>query len=153
MHDQHAALSQAPANQRITQQRQQATPARLMAASVAPTARVRMNLDMGPSNRLTDRVWVLDGRLAGAWPAGQPQPLTSQPPPAPVARPAGPMGEPGLGGLLLSFGDALDGQLLAQPGMLVVHVLPPFTGYGCGSRLAWLARPGRAGSWERWRPD
>jgi hypothetical protein len=33
------------------------------------------------------------------------------------------MDKPRPGGLLLSFGDALGGQLLAQPGMLVVHVL------------------------------
>src|SRR4029453_1854223 len=46
-------------------------------------------------------------------------------PPVAAARPAGAVGEPGLGGLLLSFGDALGGQLLAQPGMLVVHVPPP----------------------------
>jgi hypothetical protein len=32
------------------------------------------------------------------------------------------MGEPRLGGLLLSFRDALGSQLLAQPGMLEVHV-------------------------------
>jgi hypothetical protein len=34
------------------------------------------------------------------------------------------MGQPGLGGLLVSFGDALFGQRLAQPGMLVLHVVP-----------------------------
>jgi hypothetical protein len=42
-----------------------------------------------------------------------------------AAGPAGVLGEPGLGGLLVSLGDALGGQLLAQPGMLVVH-LPSF---------------------------
>jgi hypothetical protein len=31
-----------------------------------------------------------------------------------------------MGGLLVSFGDALGGQCLAQPGMLVVHVSLPF---------------------------
>jgi hypothetical protein len=36
------------------------------------------------------------------------------------------MDKPRPGGPLVSFGDALGGQLLAQPGMLVVHVLPPF---------------------------
>jgi hypothetical protein len=30
-----------------------------------------------------------------------------------------------MGGLLVSFGDALLGQCLAQPGMLVVHVCSP----------------------------
>jgi hypothetical protein len=32
------------------------------------------------------------------------------------------VGQPGLGGLLLLFGDALGGQQLAQPVMLVVHI-------------------------------
>jgi hypothetical protein len=41
---------------------------------------------------------------------------------ASAAGPAGVLGEPGLGGLLVSLGDALGGQLLAQPGMLVVHL-------------------------------
>jgi ABC-type Na+ efflux pump permease subunit len=34
------------------------------------------------------------------------------------------MGQPSLGGLLVSFGDSLGGQRLAQPGMLVLHVIP-----------------------------
>jgi hypothetical protein len=71
-------------------------------------------------------MWMPDGRLADAWPAGQLPPSTGQPAPA-ASRPTGALGEPGLGGLLVSFRDALGGQLLAQPGMLVVHVLPlPF---------------------------
>jgi hypothetical protein len=36
------------------------------------------------------------------------------------------MGQPGPGGLLVSFRDALLGQRLAQPGMLVLHVVAPF---------------------------
>jgi hypothetical protein len=32
------------------------------------------------------------------------------------------VGKPGLGGLLLSFGDVLGGEQLAQPGVLVVHI-------------------------------
>jgi hypothetical protein len=51
-------------------------PARLMAASVVPTARVRMNLDMNGSDRSTDGICVVDGRLADAWPAGQLPPPT-----------------------------------------------------------------------------
>jgi hypothetical protein len=98
--------------------------ARVMAASVAAATTARVNLDMG-AHRSTDPVWMLDGRLAGAWPAGQPPPATGQLPSTPVARPAGALGEPDMGGPLLSFGDALGGQLLAQPGMLVVHVPPP----------------------------
>jgi hypothetical protein len=67
-------------------------------------------------------VWVSNGRLGGdAWPAGQ-LPPPSQP--APVAARPSAMGEPGLGGLLVSFADALGGQRLAQPGMLVLHVIP-----------------------------
>jgi hypothetical protein len=66
-------------------------------------------------------VWVSNGRLGGdAWSAGQLPP--SQP--APVAARPSAMGQPGLGGLLVSFGDALGGQGLAQPGMLVLHVVP-----------------------------
>jgi hypothetical protein len=81
---------------------------------------------MVASDQSTDRVWMPDGRLGGgAWPAGQLPPPTSQPPPASAARTAGAVGEPGLGGLLLSFAAALGGQLLAQPGMLVVHVSSP----------------------------
>jgi len=34
------------------------------------------------------------------------------------------MRESGMGGLLVAVTDALLGQQLAQPGMLVVHVLP-----------------------------
>jgi hypothetical protein len=34
--------------------------------------------------------------------------------------------QPRMGGLLVAFGDALVGQCLAQPGMLVVHGSHPF---------------------------
>jgi hypothetical protein len=41
-----------------------------------------------------------------------------------------------MGGLRSSFGDALLGQYLAQPGMLVVHVLPfPVARPVCSSDL------------------
>jgi hypothetical protein len=84
-------------------------------------------------------MWVADGRLAGAaGPAGQPPPATGQPLPASAARPASAMGEPGLGGLLVSFGDALGGQLLAQPGMLVVHVLPLSSSCECADAAVQL---------------
>jgi hypothetical protein len=43
---------------------------------------------------------------------------------APVARPTSVMRESGMGGLLVPLGDALLGEQLAQPGMLVVHLLP-----------------------------
>jgi hypothetical protein len=67
---------------------------------------------------------VSDGRLGSdAWPAGQ-LPPSSQP--ASVAARPSAVGEPGTGGLLVSFRDALFGQRLAQPGMLVVHVVAPF---------------------------
>jgi hypothetical protein len=66
---------------------------------------------------------MTDGRLgSGAWPADQLPPATDQPPVAPAARPTSNVGQPSLGSLLLSFGDALGGQQLAQPGMLVVHI-------------------------------
>jgi hypothetical protein len=69
---------------------------------------------MDASDRSTDAVWVLDGRLGGSgWPAGQLPPPTSQPAPAAAARPTSGLREPGMGGLLLSFGDALGGQQLA----------------------------------------
>jgi hypothetical protein len=66
---------------------------------------------------------MTDGRLGGgAWPAGQLPPATGGPLPASSARSTGAVGQPGLGGLLLSFGDALGGEQLAQPGVLVVHI-------------------------------
>jgi hypothetical protein len=48
----------------------------------------------------------------GAWPDQLPPPA-GPPPVALAARPTGAVGEPGLGGLLVSLGDALGGQLLA----------------------------------------
>jgi hypothetical protein len=76
-------------------------PARLMADSVTATARVRVNLDMHGSDRSTDGIWMADGRLADAWPAGQLPPPTGQPAPPAAVRPTGAMGEPGPGALLM----------------------------------------------------
>jgi hypothetical protein len=82
-----------------------------------------VSLDIGASDRSTDAVGMTDGRLGrGAWPAGQLPPATGGPLPASAARSTSAVGQPGLGGLLLSFGDALGGQQLAQPGVLVVHI-------------------------------
>jgi hypothetical protein len=68
---------------------------------------------------------MTDGRLGrGAWPAGQLPPATNGPLPVSAARLTGALRQPGLGGLLLSLGEALGGEQLAQPGVLVVH-LPP----------------------------
>jgi hypothetical protein len=72
-------------------------------------------------------VWTV-GWLVGrdAWPpGGQPPPATAQPPPSPARR-ASATHQSRLGGLLVAFGDALLGQGLAQPGMLVVHGPHPF---------------------------
>jgi hypothetical protein len=107
---------------------------------------MRRRCAVGISDRSTDAARMRDGRLGGdAWPAGQPPPAKGEPPPAPVARSAGALGEPSLGGLVLSFGDVLGGQLLAQPGMLVVHVLHLSSRRGCWSstRLARTARSTR----------
>jgi hypothetical protein len=52
---------------------------------------------------------------------------------------------PAHGSLLSPIGHALLGQRLAQPGMVVVHVLPRVGRCGCAP-LAWPARRGRAGS-------
>src|SRR5215211_6693699 len=99
-------------------------PARFMAARVAANTRVRASLDMVASDLSTDAGWIADGRLGGStWPTGQLPPATGQPSVAPVARPTSVMRESGMGGLLVPLGDALLGQQLAQPGMLVVHVL------------------------------
>jgi hypothetical protein len=107
---------------------------------------MRRRCAVGISDRSTDAARMRDGRLGGdAWPAGQPPPAKGEPPPAPVARSAGALGEPSLGGLVLSFGDVLGGQLLARPGMLVVHVLHLSSRRGCWSstRLARTARSTR----------
>jgi hypothetical protein len=64
---------------------------------------------MSASNRSIDPVWAPEVHLGGdAWLTSQLPPATSQPPVAPT-RPTSPLGEPGLGGLLVSFGDALGG--------------------------------------------
>jgi hypothetical protein len=78
---------------------------------------------MGASDRSADVVWMTDGRPGGgAWPAGQLPPATNGPLPVSAARLTGAVGQPGLGGLLLSFGEALGGEQLAQAGVLVVHI-------------------------------
>jgi hypothetical protein len=71
-------------------------------------------------------VWAV-GWLVGrdAWPPGQLPPAAAQPPPAPARR-ASATHQPGMVSLLMPFGDALLGQGLAQPGMLVVHRSHPF---------------------------
>jgi len=46
------------------------------------------------------------------------------------------LGHAGLGGLLLSFGDALGGEQLAQAGVLVVHELPSCNSAASSPRLA-----------------
>jgi hypothetical protein len=71
-------------------------------------------------------VWAVDWLFGrDAWPPGQLPPAAAQPPPAPTRRASG-TDQPRLGGLLVAFGDALVGQCLAQPGMLVVHGSHPF---------------------------
>ena len=67
--------------------------------------------------------WLLGGHVQP--PGGQPPPATASSPPAPTRR-ASVSYQPRLGGLLVAFGDALVGQCLAQPGMLVVHGSHPF---------------------------
>jgi hypothetical protein len=65
---------------------------------------------MGASDRSTGAVGMADGWLGGgAWPADQLPPVTGQPLVAAVAWPTSAVGQAGLGGLLLSFGDALGG--------------------------------------------
>jgi hypothetical protein len=75
------------------------------------------------ADRSTGAVWAMGWLLGGGgWPPGQLPPAMDHPPPAPAARWASATRKPCLGGLLSPFGDALVGQHLAQPGMLVVHV-------------------------------
>jgi hypothetical protein len=81
--------------------------------------------------------WV-GGRRASCWPPGQLPPAIGQPPTA--ARRASTTRQPGVGGLLSPFADALLGQHLAQPGMLVVHGSFPFlplspSSGGCQQRV------------------
>jgi hypothetical protein len=112
-------------------------PARFMAARVAPMMRVRASLDMVASDRSTDAVWAMGWLLGGdGWPAGQLPPATGRPRSTPTPRRASAEPQPRMGGLLSPFGDALLGQDLAQPGMLVVHVRSPSCSSAC-----WFQRP------------
>jgi hypothetical protein len=71
-------------------------------------------------------VWVFGWVVGGhAWPPGQPPPATTRPRPAPAGR-ASATRQPRLVGLLAPFDDALLGQRLTQPGVLVVHGSFPF---------------------------
>src|SRR4029453_12993534 len=95
--------------------------------------------------------WSSSGRSAGAvgavgwlvggpaWPPDSLPPATAQLPPAPPRR-ASASHQPRMVGLLVPFADALGGQGLAQPGMLVVHGSHPFPQL---SRIdCWLAQDG-----------
>src|SRR5215211_7197535 len=80
-----------------------------------------------PPDRSVGAVWTV-GWLVGGHiqpPGGQPPPATAGSPSAPTRR-AGVTYQPRMVGLLVAFGDALVGQRLAQPGMLVVHESHPF---------------------------
>jgi len=67
------------------------------------------------------------GGLVGGdvWPAGQLPPATGRPPGAAATRRASTPEQSRQGSLLVPFGDALGGQGLAQPSMLVVHAASP----------------------------
>src|SRR5512132_3325508 len=66
----------------------------------------------------------MGGLLGGdARPGGQLPPATGRPPGAAATRRPSASEQSRMGGLLVSFSDALAGQRLAQPGMLVVHLL------------------------------
>jgi hypothetical protein len=72
-------------------------------------------------------VWAVGWLVGGsAQPSGgQPPPDTFRPPPGAAGR-ANATRQPRVVGLLATFGDALVGHRLAQPGMLVVHGPSPF---------------------------
>lgn len=76
---------------------------------------------------------------ADAWPPSQPPPATGHPRPAPTLWRATGTRKPRLGGPLLPLGDALLGQHLAEPRMLVAHDVLPSCSSACLFR-----RPGRA---------
>jgi hypothetical protein len=67
--------------------------------------------------------WLVGG---DGWPPSRLPPATGRPPPVPATRWTSATHQLRVGGLLSPFGDALLGQRLAQPGMLVVHVAFPF---------------------------
>jgi len=87
---------------------------------------------MVASDRSTDAVratgWLLGG---DGWPAGQLPPAMGRPRSTPTTRRASAEAQPRLGGLFSPLGDALLGQRLAQPGMLVVHVPSPSSSSAC----------------------
>jgi hypothetical protein len=90
--------------------------------------------------------WLVGGH---AWPpGGQPPPATAGSPPAPTRR-ASVTYQPRMVGLLVAFGDALVGQRLAQPGMLVVHGSHPFLQLSRMDR-GWL-RMGRGRAVRIWQ--
>jgi hypothetical protein len=92
---------------------------------------------MVTSDRLRGAVWASGWLLGGdGWPPSQLPPATGRPGATPATRRAGAEPQPRLGGLLSPLGDVLVGQDLAQPGMLVVHVLPfPVARPVCSSDL------------------
>jgi hypothetical protein len=81
-----------------------------------------------------------DGLLVGgvAWPPHQLPPATGCPSAA-AARRASATCQSDLGGLLVPIGDALLGQGLAEPGMLVVHGPSPFPPARPHWLLLWLS--------------
>src|SRR5215218_6387455 len=112
--------------------------ARFMAARVAPRTRARASLDMVASDRSTGALRVTGWLVGGdGWPPGQLPPAAARPGPAPAARWASTRHQSCVGGLLVPLGDALLGQRLAQPGMLVVHVSFP----SCSSAASPAIRP------------
>jgi hypothetical protein len=97
-----------------------------VAGGVTQRTRVRASLDMIASDRSTGALGAVGWLLGGdGWPPGQLPPATGHPCPAPAAGWASATHQSRMGGLLSPFGDALLGQRLAQPGMLVVHVSSP----------------------------
>jgi hypothetical protein len=78
---------------------------------------------MVASDRSTEAVWATDWLVGGdGWPADQLPPATSRSRPTLALRWASATNQPRMSGLLVPLGDALLGQDLAQPSMLVVHV-------------------------------
>ena len=67
--------------------------------------------------------WLVRGH---AWPPGRLPPATDHPCPAATAARASTMHQQRIGGLLMALGDALLGQHVAQPRMLITHVIPSF---------------------------
>src|SRR5215216_2871376 len=125
--------------------------ARFMAATVAIRINARLSLDMVASDRSTGALRVTGWLVGGdGWPPGQLPPATDRPPPS-AARRASASHQSRMGGLLVPLGDALLGQDLAQPGMLVVHILPlPASPPACSSGTVenscrWPAQDGPAG--------